>query len=212
MAAAKSLTLQCMGLGDALSDVASQHSSGSGSSSSASGSRSGPGSVAPSVHEGIQEAIASPLHESVPFDGEPFEVPRPSPAPSHAPSEAPVALPVDVIAVPSPRQSPLPAGPKQPVQRRLAKQQAVATRSPSPVPSPAKARTAPVKDESNRNKQLMTYLLLPSVAFLAAYFAGPMIAPSLFENRVTKEQDTKKVLLVAALAACGTVLTARCIL
>ena len=224
MAAAKSLTLQCMQLGDldeVFSDAASQHSSGSGSSGS--GSRSGPGSAAPSIPEAVHEAITSPLRDAAaPFDEGPPQFEAPEFAQAHvSPAPSPLPAQPSPIKLLSPlRQSPLPAGPKQPVQRRAAKQQAVVALPSSPVAAPSPSKPAypatPETDDStdntDRNKQLMTYLLLPSLAFLGTYFAAPLIAPGLFENKITKEQDTKKALLAAALAACATVLTARCVL
>lgn len=215
MAAPKSLTQICRELADvadAVSDVASQHSSGSGSTSSESGS--GASSVAPSVHEAIHEAIQSPLRD---IGGEFNDVPV-------APFEDPVPEPVlEGEALPrplSPHQSPLPA--PKPVQRRVAKQDAIkAVERVSPVASPRAVKVEPEAsvvvtpddtDNSDRNKQLITYVLIPTLAFAATYFGGPMIVPSLFENKTTGEHDSKKALLAATLAACGAVLTARCVL
>ena len=210
MAAPKSLTQICRELGDvadAVSDVASQHSSGSGSTSSGSGS--GASSVAPSVHEAVHEAIQSPLRDvGADFDDVPV-----------APFEDPVPEPVlEGEALPrplSPHQSPLPA--PKPVQRRVAKQEAIkAVERASPVASPRAVKVEPeivvTTDNSDRNKQLITYVLIPTLAFAATYFGGPMIVPSLFENKTTGEHDAKKALLAATLAACGAALTARCVL
>ncbi len=219
MAAPKSLTQACMQLGDvpeAMSDVASQHSSGSGSSSS--GSRSGASSVARSLHDAIHEAISSPLRQtSAPFDDvpqQPFEDPIPQPV-------------VEGEALPkpfSPQQSPLPPAPK-PVQRPSAKQDAVIktiTTAPEPV-VPPRTTDAPVKTEAvetgpasdgntDRNRQLMTYVLIPTLAFVATYFGGPLVAPGLFQNKLTGEQDSKKAFIAATLTACGSILAARCVL
>ena len=215
MAAPKSFTQICRELGDvadAVSDVASQHSSGSGSASSGSGS--GASSVAPSVHEAIDEAIRSPLRD---IGAEFNEVPV-------APFEDPVPEPVmEGEALPrplSPKQSPLPAPESRPVQRRVARQDAIKpVERASPVASPRAVKVEPEvvatsddTDDSDRNKQLITYVLIPTLAFAATYFGGPMIVPSLFENKTTGEQDAKKALLAATLAACGAVLTARCVL
>ena len=213
MAAPKSLTQICRELGDvadAVSDVASQHSSGSGSTSSGSGS--GASSVAPSVHEAVHEAIQSPLRDvGADFDDVPV-----------APFEDPVPEPVlEGEALPrplSPHQSPLPA--PKPVQRRVAKQDAIkAVERASPVASPRAVKVEPEivatpndTENSDRNKQLITYVLIPTLAFAATYFGGPMIVPSLFENKTTGEHDAKKALLAATLAACGAALTARCVL
>jgi len=220
MAAPKSLTQACMQLGDvakAMSDVASHHSSGSGSSGS--GSRSGASSVAPSlapsVNEAIREAIGSRLRQkSAPFD----DVPQP-------PFEDPIPEPVvegEALPKPfSPQQSPLPAAPK-PAQRRLSKQEAITRKILSPKPTPV-ASPRPVKaeavvhtpksdDDTDRNRQLMTYVLIPIMAFAATYFGGPLVAPGLFQNKLTGEQDSKKAFIAATLTACGSILAARCVL
>ncbi len=228
MAAPKSFTQRCMELGDvaeAMSDVASQHSSGSGSSGSGSGS-SGPPSAAPSLHEAMHEAVSSPMRQtSSPFD----EVPQ-------RPFEDPIPEPVlDGEALPKPfsprqsaQQSPLPPAPK-PVQRRVSKQEAIrrsilspkptpVIRSPKPTPVTRSPKQSAVvakpftDDNTDRNKQLMTYVLIPTLAFVATYFGGPLVAPGFFQNKLTGEQDSKKAFIAAMFTACGSIVAARCVL
>ena len=216
MAANKSLTQICLELGsvasEAMSDVASQHSSGSGSGS-------GTTSAAPSVHEAMQEAVAMPLPTETAL---PFEDPVPQPLEGEA-------LPRPITPIASPLQ------PSGVTQRRSSKAQAVDAWPGSPRAWPEKPSTeiakktdapaSPVRDpaavesdtalpdgENNKNKQLVTYCLIPALAFAATYFGGPLIAPGLFENKLTGQQDTKKTIMAATLAACGAVLTARCVL
>ena len=220
MAANKSLTQICLELGsvasEAMSDVASQHSSGSGSGS-------GTTSAAPSVHEAMQEAVAMPLATEAALS---FEDPVPQPLEGEA-------LPRPITPIASPLQ------PSGVTQRRSSKAQAVDSKlanwpgSPrawpekpstefakktdapaSPVREPAavEGNAALPDGENNKNKQLVTYFFIPALAFAATYFGGPLIAPSLFENKLTGQQDTKKTIMAATLAACGAVLTARCVL
>ena len=214
MAANKSLTQICLELGsvasEAMSDVASQHSSGSGSGS-------GTTSAAPSVHEAMQEAVAMPLATETAL---PFEDPVPQPLEGEA-------LPRPITPIASPLQ------PSGVTQRRSSKAQAIdsklanwpgsprateitkktdAPASPLREPAAVESDAALPDGENTENKQLVTYVLIPALAFAATYFGGPLIAPSLFENKLTGQQDTKKTIMAATLAACGAVLTARCVL
>ena len=212
MAANKSLTQICLELGsvasEAMSDVASQHSSGSGSGS-------GTTSAAPSVHEAMQEAVAMPLptESALPFED---PVPQPLEGETLPRPISPIASPLQPSGVTQRRasvaQSPRAPTKTQGIAQQFEKDSTKLPGGPVPKPSVIEGDTALPDGENNKNRQMMTYVLIPALAFAATYFGGPLIAPGLFENKSTGQQDTKKTIMAATLAACGAVLTARCVL
>lgn len=210
MTANKSLTQICLELGsvasEAMSDVASQHSSGSGSSSGGS-------SAAPSVREAMQAAVEMPLPTEA---AQPFEDPIPLEGEALPRPISPIASPLQPSGV-TQRRSSIAQSPRAPTKTQAVVQQfekdgSKVPGSPVPNPSVVEGDAALPEDDNNRNKQMVTYVLIPALAFAATYFAGPLVAPSLFENKMTGQQDTKKTIMAATLAACGAVLTARCVL